>query len=257
MPTAVLVFDFDPLLRLGDGTVRWETVAIAAAIFAGIVVAGVAARSAGLRLDDLLFVILGIVPGAVVGGRIGYVLLRPAFFVASPGRIIDPGFGSLELTLGVVGGAITGALVALLLDGRPGPWLRVGAVPTLVVLAIGKLGAVLGGTGQGLPTTGEPAIAYLGPGPWGSLGPAIPSIPSQVLEALATALLVVVILVGSSLAPLRRHVRRCVPCGTDLPCRSPSGRACRRGAGSRVRRPRRGTVVAALREWWARLLRRG
>ena len=204
MPTAVLVFDFDPLLRLGDGSVRWETVAIAAAMFAGIVLAGVASRSAGLRPDDLLFVILGIVPGAVVGGRLGYVLLHPAFFVASPGRIIDPGVGSLELTLGVVGGAVTGALVAMLLDGRPGPWLRVGAVPTLVVLAIGKLGGVLGGTGQGLPTTGEPATAYVGPGPWGSLGPAVPSTPSQVLEALATALLVVLILVGSSLAPLRR-----------------------------------------------------
>ena len=83
----------------------------------------------------------------------------------------------------MVGGAITGSLVALLLDGRPGPWLRVATFPTLVVLAAGKLATVLGGTGQGLPTSGEPATAYLGAGPWGSLGPAIPSIPSQALEA--------------------------------------------------------------------------
>jgi phosphatidylglycerol:prolipoprotein diacylglycerol transferase len=204
VPTAVLAFDFDPLLHLGDGAVRWETVAIAAAIFAAIVLAGVAARSAGLRVDDLLFVVLGIVPGAVVGGRLGYVLLHPAFFTAVPGRILDPGVGSLELTLGVVGGALTGALVALLLDGRPGPWLRVATFPTLVVLGAGKLAMVLGGTGQGLPSGGEPATAYLGPGPWGSLGPTIPSIPSQAVEGLATAVVVVMIGLASLIPSLRR-----------------------------------------------------
>jgi phosphatidylglycerol:prolipoprotein diacylglycerol transferase len=204
VPTAVLAFDFDPLLHLGDGAVRWETVAIAGAIFASLVVAGLAARAAGLRVDDLLFVVLGLVPGAVVGGRLGYVLLHPAFFTDVPGRILDPGVGSLELTLGVVGGAVTGSLVALLLDGRPGPWLRVATVPTLVLLALGKLAMILGGTGQGQPTTGEPATAYLGAGPWGSLGPAIPSIPSQALEAIATAVVLVVV-VGASFLPLLRR----------------------------------------------------
>jgi phosphatidylglycerol:prolipoprotein diacylglycerol transferase len=204
VPTAVLAFDFDPLLHLGDGAVRWETVAIAGAIFTTLVVAGLAARAAGLRVDDLLFVVLGLVPGAVVGGRLGYVLLHPAFFTDVPGRILDPGVGSLELTLGVVGGAITGSLVALLLDGRPGPWLRVATIPALVLLALGKLAMILGGTGQGLPTSGEPATAYLGAGPWGSLGPAIPAIPSQALEAIATAVVLVVVVMASFLPQLRR-----------------------------------------------------
>jgi phosphatidylglycerol---prolipoprotein diacylglyceryl transferase len=204
VPTAVLAFDFDPLLRLGDGAVRWETVAIAAAIFASLVIAGVAALATGLRVDDLLFVVLGLVPGAVVGGRLGYVLLHPAFFTAVPGRILDPGVGSLELTLGVVGGAVTGSLVALLLDGRPGPWLRVATLPVLLLVALGKLAMVLGGTGQGLPTSGEPATAYLGAGPWASLGPAVPSIPSQALEAFATAIVLFVVVLASLLPPLRR-----------------------------------------------------
>lgn len=204
MPTAALAFDFDPLLHLGDGAVRWETVAIATAVFAAIVLAGFGARRAGLRVDDLLFVVLGIVPGAVVGGRLGYVLLHPAFFGAVPGRILDPGIGSLELTVGIVGGALTGALVALLLDGRPGPWLRVATFPTLLVLGAAKLAGVLGGTGQGQPTTGEPATAYLGPGPWGSLAPAIPAIPSQVVEAAATTIVLVLVLGLSAMPQLRR-----------------------------------------------------
>ena len=204
MPTAVLAFDFDPLLHLGDGAVRWETVAVAAALFGAIVLTGVGARGAGLRVDDLLFVVLGIVPGAVVGGRLGYVLLYPGFFGDAPGRILDPGVGSLELTLGVVGGILTGSLVALLLDGRPGPWARVATVPMLFLLAAGKLANVLGGTGQGQPTTGEPATAYLGPGPWGSLGPAIPAIPSQALEAAATVIVLGLVLL-LSLAPILRR----------------------------------------------------
>jgi phosphatidylglycerol---prolipoprotein diacylglyceryl transferase len=204
VPTAVLAFDFDPLLHLGDGAVRWETAAIAAAIFAAIVLSGVAAASSGLRVDDLLFVVLGIVPGAVVGGRLGYVLLHPAFFTSVPGRILDPGVGSLELTLAVVGGTATGCLVALLLDGRPGPWLRVATVPMLLVLAAGKLAMVLGGSGQGAPTSGEPATVYLGSGPWGSLGPAIPSFPSQAIEGLAAIGVIVLVGLASLVPALRR-----------------------------------------------------
>lgn len=203
MPTAVIAFDFDPLLRLGDGVVRWETVAIAASLFAALAIAGVAARGARLRADDLLFVVLGVVPGAVLGGRLGYVLLHPGFFLSEPGRILDPGAGSLELTLAVVGGALTGSLVAVLLDGRPGPWLHIAALPTLLALSLGKLATVLGGTGQGMPTNGEPATAYLGPGPWGSLGPQIPSIPSQALEALAAAAVLVLVLVLAVSRPMR------------------------------------------------------
>ena len=205
MPTALIAFDFDPLLRLADGAVRWETVAIAATLFVALAVAGGAARAAGLRADDLLFVVLGIVPGAVVGGRLGYVLLHPDFFLAAPSRILDPASGSLELTVAVVGGAVTGSLVAVLLDGRPGPWLHVMTLPTLFALSVGKLATVLGGTGQGLPTSGEPATVYLGPGPWGSLGPAIPAIPSQALEAMAAAVVLGLVLLIGLAAPLRRR----------------------------------------------------
>jgi phosphatidylglycerol:prolipoprotein diacylglycerol transferase len=177
---------------------------MAAAAFVGLLVAGAMARSAGARPDDLLFVVLGIVPGAVVGGRIGYVLLHPSFFTAVPGRIVDPAVGSLELTLGAVGGALTGAVVGLLLDGRPGRWLHIAAVPLLVAVSIGKLAMVLGGSGQGQPTGGALATAYLGPGPWGSLGPEVPSIPSQAIEGALGLVVLVGVLAALSSPALRR-----------------------------------------------------
>jgi prolipoprotein diacylglyceryltransferase len=204
VPDAVIAFDFDPLVHIGDGVVRWETIGVAVAIFLALVVAGLIVRTMHLREDDLLFVVLGVVPGAVIGGRLGYVLLHPAFFQDDPSRIVDPAVGSLQLTLGVVGGAITGALVGALLDGRPGRWLHVGALPMLIAAGAGKLAMILGGTGQGQPTTGDPATAYLGPGPWGSLGPAIPSIPSQALEGFATLVVAAVMVVAIGSPLLRR-----------------------------------------------------
>jgi prolipoprotein diacylglyceryltransferase len=204
VPTAVIAFDFDPLLHLGDGAVRWETIGVAVAIFAALVLAGITARSLGLRLDDLLFVVLGIVPGAVIGGRLGYVFLHADWFGLDPTRILDPSIGSLELTLAVVGGATTGAIVAGLLDGQPGRWLHAATLPILVALAGGKLATVLGGSGQGQPWGGDWSTAYLGPGPWGSLGPEVPSHPSQVYEALAT-IAVLIVLMGLLTIPVFRR----------------------------------------------------
>jgi phosphatidylglycerol:prolipoprotein diacylglycerol transferase len=204
VPTALIAFDFDPLLHLGDGTVRWETIGVAGSIFAALVVAGLAARSGGLRFDDLLFVVLGIVPGAVVGGRLGYVFLHPAWFGAEPGRIVDPAVGSMELTLAVVGGALTGALVAVLLDGQPGRWLHAATLPTLVGLAGGKLAMVVGGRGQGQPWDNDLATVYVGPGPWGSLAPELPSHPSQVYEALLTIAILIVVMGLLTIPAVRR-----------------------------------------------------
>jgi phosphatidylglycerol:prolipoprotein diacylglycerol transferase len=205
VPTAVITFTFDPLVRIGDSVVAWETIGVAVAIFAALVLAGLVALRTGLRVDDLLFVVLGIIPGAVIGGRLGYLLLYPGFIEGDAGRLIDPGRGGMELALAVVGGTFTGALTAALLDGRPGRWLHVAALPTLLVLGLGKLAMVLGGTGQGQPTAGDPATAYLGPGPWGSLGPAIPSIPSQAIEGFATLGWLVAMLILSLLPAVRRR----------------------------------------------------
>ncbi len=186
MPIAVIAFDFDPLLRLGDGVaVRWQTAALVAIIAAGLIVAGLIARREGLRTDDLLFIAVAAVPGAVVGGRLGYLLLHLDYYGAHSEAILDPAQGSLELALGVVGGVASGSYVASLLGAPIGRWLRALALPLLFVLGSGKLAMVLGGAGQGQPADLPWATAYLGPGPWSSLAPELPSHPSQAYEGLA------------------------------------------------------------------------
>lgn len=200
MPIAALAFAFDPTLRLGDLAVRLETLALATAIFGGLLGVALLARRTPaadeldrLRLDDLLFIALGIVPGAVLGGRLGYVLLHLDYYLANPAAVADPTQGALALSLGVVGGLATGAYVARLLEAPVGRWAHVAAVPVLGLLALGKVAMALGGSGQGAPSDTPWATAYLGPGPWGSLAPAVPSIPSQLLEAAAIGILLLVL----------------------------------------------------------------
>ena len=190
MPTASIVFEFDPLLRLSDGiVVRWQTVALIVVIASGLILAGLIARREGLRSDDLLFIAVATVPGAVVGGRIGYVLLHLDYYGINSTAILDAGQGSLELGLAVVGGACSGSYVAALLGAPLGRWMRTAILPLLLVLGAGKLTMVLGGAGQGLPADLAWATAYAGPGPWGSLGAALPSHPAQAYEGIGTLLL--------------------------------------------------------------------
>lgn len=190
MPIAVLTFGFDPIAHpFGDVTVRWGVLALAGLLIASLLVTAAQARAAGLRLDDLVFIAIGAVPGAVAGGRLGYALLHWEYYGSRTGAIVDPAVGSLELGLGVMGGLLTAGYVARLLGAPVGRWLHVAIGPLLLVLGGGKLTMVLTGTGQGVPTDAAWATAYAGPGPWGSLAPGLPSVPSQAFEGIATVIL--------------------------------------------------------------------
>ncbi len=217
--SAVLAFGFDASLRLGDFVVRWQTIGVAVAVFAGIawsaLIAGRTpafetligepqdAEGAGetwhMRRDDLVFIILGALPGAVILSRVGYGLLHADWYARDWRQLLDPAGGSLELTGAVVGGTLTGIYVAALLDAPVGRWLHVAIRPLLLALAVGKAAEVLGGGGQGALVLdgGGFATAYAGPGPWGSPGAELPAIPAQLLEAgMAAGVLLLVTVLG-------------------------------------------------------------
>jgi prolipoprotein diacylglyceryltransferase len=210
VPIAVITFEFDPLVHLGEWSVRWETFAIGVAVLIGLIVAGVLAGRTGypaldpatpdavehLRADDVLLIALGVVPGAVVGGRLAYVALHADYYAANGTAILDPGAGGLALSGAVVLGALTGGLVARMFEAPIGRWYGLAVIPMLLILSLGKAANILGGTGQGLPSTVDWATRYLGPGPWGSLGPDIPSSPAQAYEAIGVGVLLAVFVVA-------------------------------------------------------------
>jgi prolipoprotein diacylglyceryltransferase len=211
-PTHVIELVFDPVVTVGGWTVRLETLGIALAVFVALVAAALVARHTPLdparpadapgvepgelnrlRADDLLYIAVAAVPGAVIGGRIGYALVHLDYYRASPGALLDIGQGGLELALGVVGGILTASIVARLLGAPLGRWMHALALPLLLVLAGGKAAMILGGSGQGQLTDVTWATAYPGPGPWGSLAPQLPAHPSQAYESLATVVVLLVV----------------------------------------------------------------
>jgi phosphatidylglycerol---prolipoprotein diacylglyceryl transferase len=213
---AVIQLAFDPVLRLGDtASVGYETVALAIVIFIGLALAarigsqtpdiGPYVPAPGLRVDDLVFCVVGAVPGAIIGGRLGAVLDHLDYYRANPNAILDPAQGGLTLTLAVPFGIFTAAVIARLLGTPVARWLHAAALPLLFVLAAGKLVGVLGGTGQGAPSDLPWATSYVGPGPWGSLGPGIASHPAQVYEAILVTLAILAFLAASRLEVVARR----------------------------------------------------
>jgi prolipoprotein diacylglyceryltransferase len=212
VPLAVITFRFDPVAHQGGLAIRWQTLGLVGSILLALLVAAWFARRSGrrtglepLRLDDLLYLTVAAIPGAVILGRLAYGLDYVDYYRSHPGAFLDPSQGGLSLLGAVVGGTITAAYMAALLETPVRRWADVASTALLVAIGLGELSLVLGGAGQGLPWTGSVATRYAGPGPWISLAPGVPSYPSQAMQgtwALAGILFVFVLHAG----PILRHL---------------------------------------------------
>jgi prolipoprotein diacylglyceryltransferase len=160
-----------------------------------------------LRLDDMVLIVAGTVPGAVVGGRLVHALSFFDAYASRPLQTLDPSVGSLSLLGAVIGGALSGAYVARVVGAPVRRWADAAAVPLLLAIGLGKLAQLLGGSGQGLPFNGLWAIAFTGDGPWVSAGPATPAHPSQLYEAVwvLIGIPIALRLAGARRSPSRVH----------------------------------------------------
>ncbi len=188
---------FDPQIDLAGLVIRWQAIALAA-----IIVVALGGWWLLLRRvrplpspDDLIFVLLGIVPGALVGGRLVHGIVFAEAYLSRPEAILDLAQGSLSLSGAVLGGLISGAYVCRILAHPVRAWMDAAAVPLLLAIGLGKLALLLAGGGQGLPLDGPWAISFSGPGPWLAADPSTPAHPSQVYEGV-WALIGVVALLG-------------------------------------------------------------
>ena len=219
-------FDFDPAVSPFGLAVRLETLTLGGVIMLVLVlVALMAGRASGpidaqsddaagsrsravgrLRRDDLILIAFGVVPGAIVGGRLGYGLMHLDYYRANPSALTDPGQGGLALTLAVLFGTLSGLAVARLLAAPIGRWLGVAGIPVLLGLGLGKLAMVAGGDGQGIYSDSSWATSFAGPGPWASVNAGYSALPSQILEG--GLVLVAAAIVAGLPFLLRIRVRR-------------------------------------------------
>jgi len=215
VPAAVRL-DFDPTATVLGTAVRLDLLALAGVVFVVLIMTALHAGRSGaaasvdgaeasprLRRDDLILIAFGAVPGAVIGGRLGYGLIHLDYYRTDPSALFDPGRGGMELTLAVLLGSLTAISVARLLAAPIGRWLSVAAVPLLVGLGLGKLTMVLGGAGQGFYSDASYATLSVRPGPWGSANADLAAVPSQALEGTLVLAVLVAVLVVPFLLRLR------------------------------------------------------
>lgn len=233
---ALIELNFDPLFRIAGMTIRWQTIGVTIGLLIAIAMAALmspdvrnqgpffrrrqpdlrplfphapkvehAHRVRPLRLDDMLLIIAGIVPGAVVVGRAFHGLDFWSYYASQPGKLFDPSVGSLSLLGAVIGGLMTASYVARMIDAPVRRWADAAAVPMLLALGLGKLAQLLGGSGQGLPFDGTWAVAFTGAGPWVSTNPAMASHPAQIYEGLwmLAGIPIVLLVAGRRYEPLR------------------------------------------------------
>lgn len=219
---ATIRLDFDPSTSIFGLAIRLETLALAGAVFLSLVLAAlISGRSTTaattqdgneipteprLRRDDLILIAFGAVPGAVVGGRLGYALIHFDYYRVDFTRIADPAQGGYSLTLAVVLGTLTAIAVGRILAAPIDRWLGVATLPVLLLLGLGKLAMILGGSGQGNYSDASGATTYVGPGLWGSINPSFAAVPSQALEGGVVLAVAVAVLALPFL--LRIRIRR-------------------------------------------------
>jgi prolipoprotein diacylglyceryltransferase len=221
----VTIFDFDPTVSPFGLPVRLETLALAAIVLLVLIIIAIRAgrghvpveapaggrsgHSGRLRRDDLILFSFGAIPGAIVGGRIGYGLVHLDYYSPNQGALLDPAGGALNLTLAVALAVLCAIAVARLLSAPVGRWLGVARGPVLLGLGLGKMATVLGGSGQGVYSDSSWATSYAGDGPWGSLNAGYPAIPAQALEGILVLVALVLLVIGlPALARIRIDVTR-------------------------------------------------
>ncbi|MCL5110478.1 MAG: prolipoprotein diacylglyceryl transferase [Chloroflexi bacterium] len=159
-----IVIAIDPVaFTLGQFAVRWYGVAVVVAILAGFALGLHEAKRRRLDVDEVANLGLWAVVCAIVGARLFHVLDHATYYVANPQAILALYEGGLSIYGGIAGGLLAGAVYAwrvrlplfVVLDS---------AAPALILAqAVGRVGCLINGDAQGLPTDLPWAFTYVHP----------------------------------------------------------------------------------------------
>ncbi|MDO8691107.1 MAG: prolipoprotein diacylglyceryl transferase [Dehalococcoidia bacterium] len=172
----------DPVIfHIGHFGLRWYSLAILAALAAGIALTLREARHKGIHEDVIWGVAVWGVIGGLIGARLFHVIDNLDKYLADPLSILAVQEGGLAIS----GAIVVGLLAAFIQARRQGwPFLRVldAAAPGLILgQAIGHIGCIIQGDSLG-PATDLPwGFVYTNPG---AMAPAlgVPFLPSQAYE---------------------------------------------------------------------------
>ncbi|NOH02617.1 MAG: prolipoprotein diacylglyceryl transferase [Chloroflexi bacterium] len=161
----MITISVDPVIfNIGHFAVRWYSLILLVAIGIGIWLTAREAERKDFKKDDIYDAAVWIVMGGLIGARLFHVLDHwPHEYAANPIRALYIWEGGLAIWGALIGGLITGALVAWRRGWRF-PKLLDAAAPGLVLAqAIGRIACVITGDAMGKPTDGPFGFAYTNP----------------------------------------------------------------------------------------------
>ncbi len=186
----------DPIaLSLGPLVVRWYGIAyVLGFICAAFIIVRTARRwRVRMNADALLTIMLCVIVGVILGGRLGYVLFYTnGSYLTQPLEIFAFNHGGMSFHGGLIGALLAG-IVAAKLTGIPYLTLAdLGCIAAPIGLFFGRLANFINGELWGAPTDAPWGVVF------GGAAGTMPRHPSQLYEALLEGVLLFILLYSLS-----------------------------------------------------------
>lgn len=187
------------LLKLGSITIRYYGLMYVIAISVGFLLISREVRRKGMMCgsdkkrrpistDDLLDLLLWMVPAAIIGARIYYVAFQWGYYGSHIADIIKIWQGGLAIHGGVIGGIAS--VYAFTRVKRIPFWQLTDVIAPSLILgqAIGRLGNLMNGDAYGVPTNLPWGIHFPADSPAGMAYPGQATHPSMIYEMILNLL---------------------------------------------------------------------
>lgn len=186
----------DPVaFSLGPFSVRWYGLAyVMGFVCAALVLWSVAKRwRVRVDTDSLLTIMLCVIIGVIIGGRLGYVLVYgDGYYFAHPAEVLAFNRGGMSFHGGLIGALLSGIVAAHVTKIPYLTLADMGCIAAPIGLFFGRCANFVNGELWGAPTDAAWGVVF-----GGSAG-MMPRHPSQLYEALLEGVLLFIVLYALS-----------------------------------------------------------
>lgn len=191
----------DPVaFSVGPFSVRWYGLAYVAGFVCAALVLWRTAKRWRVRIDtdSLLTIMLCVIIGVIIGGRLGYVLVYgDGYYLAHPAEILAFNHGGMSFHGGLIGALLAGIVAAHFTHIPYLTLADLGCIAAPIGLFFGRCANFVNGELWGAPTDAPWGVVF------GGAAGMMPRHPSQLYEALLEGVLLFILLFALS--------RKCPP----------------------------------------------
>lgn len=186
----------DPVaFSLGPFSVRWYGLAyVMGFVCAALVLWRVAKRwRVRVDTDSLLTIMLCVIIGVIIGGRLGYVLVYgDGYYFAHPAEVLAFNHGGMSFHGGLIGALLSGIVAAHVTKIPYLTLADMGCIAAPIGLFFGRCANFVNGELWGAPTDGPLGVVF------GGAAGMMPRHPSQLYEAVLEGIVIFCVLFALS-----------------------------------------------------------